>query len=97
MKITWLGQAGLFLETSEIKIMVDPYLSDSAKKRNPRSWRRMPVDEKFFEESVDVIVITHNHIDHLDPETLERFLDTDRSLTVLAPYHAWQELRKLGG
>jgi hypothetical protein len=29
MKITYLGQAGLLFETKNLKIIVDPYLSDS--------------------------------------------------------------------
>lgn len=96
MKVTWLGQAGLLFETNGIKIMSDPYLSDSVEKVNPRNFRRVPVDERFLQENVDVIVLTHNHLDHLDPETLESLLDTDKTLTVLAPYEAWQEVRKFG-
>ena len=45
MKITWLGQAGLLFEKDDIKIMIDPYLSDSCKALNPKSARRVPVDE----------------------------------------------------
>ena len=37
MKITWLGQAGLYIETEGLKIIVDPYLSDSVVKVNPRN------------------------------------------------------------
>lgn len=96
MKIIWLGQAGFLFKTNGIKIMTDPYLSDSVKKINPKNWRRVPVKEELFQEDIDIIVITHNHLDHLDPETLERFLNTDRILTVLAPYDAWQEIRKFG-
>ena len=29
MKITWLGQAGLLFETEGMRIVVDPYLSNS--------------------------------------------------------------------
>ena len=29
MKITWLGQAGLLFDNGKVKIMVDPYLSNS--------------------------------------------------------------------
>lgn len=96
MKITWLGQAGLLFESNGIKLIVDPYLSDSVEKINPQNFRRVPVKEELFGEDIDIIVITHNHLDHLDPKTLERFLNTDRVLTVLAPYYAWQEVRKLG-
>ncbi len=96
MKITWIGQAGLLIETGEKKIMVDPYLSDSVEAINPKNWRRVAVDESLFEEDIDMIVITHDHLDHLDPQTLERFLKKDKILTVLAPYNAWQQVRKNG-
>ncbi len=96
MKITWIGQAGLLIETDGKKIMVDPYLSDSVEAINPKNWRRVAVDESLFEEDIDMIVITHDHLDHLDPQTLERFLKKDKILTVLAPYNAWQQVRKNG-
>lgn len=76
--------------------MVDPYLSDSVEAINPKNWRRVAVDERLFEEDIDMIVITHDHLDHLDPQTLERFLKKDKILTVLAPYNAWQQVRKNG-
>ena len=60
MKIIWIGQAGLLIETRELKIL------------------------------------THDHLDHLDPETLSVFFDTDRCITVLAPYNAWEKSRKYG-
>ena len=55
MKVTWLGQAGLLFESKGVKIMVDPYLSDSVKEIQPHFWRRVPVDEAFFEVKPDVI------------------------------------------
>ena len=97
MQIVWMGQAGLLIDTGNIKIMVDPYLSDSVAKVNPQNWRRVPVDEAFFRKDPDMIVITHSHLDHLDPETLSRLLDTPKAVTLLAPYDAWQEARKFGG
>lgn len=97
MQITWIGQAGLLIDTGKIRIMVDPYLSDSVAKTNPKNWRRVPVKEALFEETLDVIVLTHDHLDHLDPETLPKLLETEKVLTVLAPYHAWQKAQKSGG
>ena len=78
MKITWLGQAGLLFESNGIKLIADPYLSDSVEKINPQNFRRVPVKEELFGEDIDIIVITHNHLDHLDPKTLERFLNIMR-------------------
>ena len=97
MQITWLGQAGLLLEKNGFKIMVDPYLSDSVKKLNPNNYRRVPVDESLFDIEPDVMIFTHNHLDHYDPETAERFLTKDNPVTVLAPRSVWDTVRKLGG
>jgi len=96
MKITWLGQAGLLIQTRGIKVMIDPYLSDSVKKINPKNYRREPVDSRFLEIMPDVLICTHNHLDHTDPETLKHYLDRDGGITVLAPEAAWQEVRKFG-
>ena len=41
MKIIWLGQAGLLFIKDDFKIMIDPYLSDSVKKINPKNYRRV--------------------------------------------------------
>lgn len=96
MKITWLGQAGLMFEKDGFRIMVDPYLSDSVKKVNPLNYRRVPVDEQFLKMRPDVLILTHNHIDHTDPETLPHYLEKFSDITVLASENAWQEARKYG-
>ncbi|MBR4013739.1 MAG: MBL fold metallo-hydrolase [Clostridia bacterium] len=97
MKITWLGQAGLLFETYGMKIIVDPYLSDSVKEIQPNFWRRVPVDESFFEKKPDVIVLTHNHLDHTDPETLAHYLGENTEVCVLASGNAWENVRKRFG
>lgn len=97
MKITWLGQAGLLFEKDGLTILIDPYLSDSVSKINPKNTRRIPVDEKFLHINPDVIICTHNHLDHTDPDTLCHYLKDEKSVLVLAPQTAWQEVRKFGG
>ncbi|MBR7099196.1 MAG: MBL fold metallo-hydrolase [Clostridia bacterium] len=97
MKITWLGQAGLLFETDGKKSVIDPYLSDNVKNFEPANYRRVPVEESFLKLRPDVIVITHNHLDHLDCETLKYYLTDDATALVLAPNGGWQELRKFGG
>lgn len=96
MNTVWLGQAGLLLETGNKTIIIDPYLSDSVKRINPLNYRRAPVNEDFYKVRPDVIILTHNHLDHTDPETLERYLKTYSGITVLASKNAWDTVRKFG-
>lgn len=97
MYITWIGQAGLLFEINGKKIIVDPYLSDNVKNFEPKNYRRAPVDEAYLNIKPDVIVVTHNHLDHLDKETLKYYLTDSASCLVLAPNGSYQELRKFGG
>ena len=97
MKITWLGQAGLLFERDGISIMIDPYLSDSVVKVEPQNFRRVTVDERFYDITPDIMLFTHDHLDHYDPETAPRFFaKTDKKMTVLCPASAWKKARTHG-
>ena len=97
MKITFLGQAGLLFEKDGFRIMIDPYLSDSASKINAKNYRRIAVDEKFFDINPDVMIFTHNHLDHYDPETVNHFITEQSNILILAPKSVWEDIRKMGG
>ena len=98
MKVTWLTQAGLLFENDNVKVMVDPYFSDSVGKLNEKKHRRIPVCEKYFDITPDVLIITHDHLDHLDPETLSKILgEAKKPITVLAPAAAYNKLIAFGG
>jgi len=98
MKITWLGQAGLLFDNGKVKIMVDPYLSNSVEKAEPKIFRRVPVKEELFNIEPDFMVFTHDHLDHYDPETAPRFLCEGRNpMTVLSPTSVWKKARVCGG
>ncbi len=97
MKVIWLGQAGLLFEIDGRLIIIDPYLSNSVEKINPRNCRRLPIDKSFLKITPHVLAFTHNHLDHYDPQTVSHYLTDSSHLTVLAPYSVWQEVRKFGG
>jgi len=97
MRVTWLGQAGLMFETCGKTILVDPYLSDSVEKIEPHNKRRVPVKQELLQIKPDVILLTHNHLDHTDPDTLKHYLGADSEVLVLASCNAWQTVRKFGG
>lgn len=97
MKVTFLGQAGLLFETKNSKVIIDPYLSDSVERVNPKNYRRVAVDRSFFSITPDIMIFTHNHLDHYDPETVSHYITNNSKVTVLAPKSVWDEVRKIGG
>ncbi len=97
VKIYWLGQAGLLFEKGDFRIMIDPYLSNSVERVNPKNYRRVAVDPRIFDIKPDVIIFTHNHLDHYDPETAAKFITEDTGILVLSPGTVWDDVRKFGG
>ncbi len=77
--------------------MIDPYLSDSVGRTDQNKKRSFPVDTRFFAVKPDVLIITHDHLDHYDPETVERYVTADSQVTVLSPFSVWQKIRAIGG
>lgn len=90
MKITWLGQAGFYLQCENQTVMIDPYLSDYCESRNPKSYRRTPKDDRFLQIKPNVLICTHDHADHYDPDTVSHFFSDNRTMTFLAPESAYK-------
>ena len=65
MKIVWLGQAGLLFENENIKIMIDPYLSDSVKNTDPEKYRRAAVLDSLFKIKPDIMIWQRSFYDHV--------------------------------
>lgn len=98
MKFTWLGQAGILLENENATILIDPYLSDIIGQRDPARRRRIPIKTECFDIRPDIMIFTHDHIDHYDPETAPRYLGrTEKAITVLSPLAVWPKARANGG
>ena len=99
MKITWLTQAGILFENGNITVMVDPYFSNSVGEQiSAEKNRRIPADMSFLDKNPDVVLITHDHLDHLDPETIEAILErAKKPITFMAPENAFKKLVKYGG
>ncbi len=91
----WLGQAGYILKVSDQIVAIDPYLSDIANGGVAGFARTFPSPVKPSELKVDVYVITHDHLDHLDPVTIEAYsYKTDTWF--IAPRLAAKKLLTLG-
>lgn len=94
MKAIWLGQAGILLSCGEKTVIIDPYLSDSVVKAEPKNFRRKPIDESFLAIEPDVLVFTHDHLDHYDPETAPVYFAKEKNMTVLCPTSVWSKARQ---
>ncbi len=73
---------------------MDPYLSNSVEKIEPENYRRFPIDNSFLKIKPDIILQTHEHLDHTDPATLVHYIDQNSGVLVLAPTNAWKKIRK---
>jgi len=90
-----LGQAGYYIKACGVSVMVDPYLSDSVGKVAPLFARLYPVPVDPAEIRADLFIVTHDHLDHLDPETIEAYAHK-ASTKFVAPRRAARKLKSLG-
>jgi len=91
----FLGQAGYVLRGSDVTLAIDPYLSDSAAAVAPELARAVPVPFEPEALRVDLYVVTHDHLDHLDPDTVTRY-PHKATTTFVAPRLACRKLAELG-
>ena len=98
MNVTWLAQAGLLFENEKTVIMVDPYFSDSVGDIDPLKKRRVAADKSFLDKEPDIVIVTHEHLDHLDPETISEIISKSKKpITFIAPENAYRKLVQFGG
>jgi L-ascorbate 6-phosphate lactonase len=69
MALFYLAQAGFYIKTDNIAIVIDAYLSDAAE-RLFNFKRMIPSVIKPEEIDANLYLSTHSHADHLDPDAL---------------------------
>lgn len=75
--LTWVGQSTLLLRFGELALLTDPHFSDHA---SPLSWagpkRVVPPGLSLGAlPAIDLVLVSHNHYDHLDTETVRRLVE----------------------
>lgn len=82
--ITWVGHATVLVQTRGLNILTDPIWSDYATPFPPLGPRRVSPPAVDFDDlpPIDLVVISHNHYDHLDLPTLRMLWERDRPLIV---------------
>lgn len=83
MRVTWIGHATVLVQADGVNILTDPVWSDTV---GPWGFgpRRVAEPGVRFEDlpKIDLVLISHNHYDHMDLPTLKRLWDRDRPLVV---------------
>jgi len=90
-----LGQAGYLIRSAGKTVVIDPYLSDSVGASNPDFKRVFPPPLAPEELRADIFIVTHDHLDHLDPDTIRPYRHKSTTHFV-APRLACGTLRDLG-
>ena len=93
LKICWLGQGGYLLDDGKTRICIDPYLSDVVNRVAGRP-RMLPPPIAPEELRCDVMVCTHDHLDHVDIDAIPLMNKT--GMRFLAPTHARDTLAACG-
>jgi L-ascorbate metabolism protein UlaG (beta-lactamase superfamily) len=72
--VTWIGHATLLVQMGGLTVLTDPHFTDRASPFDRFGPKRLVPPALRLEElpHIDVVVISHNHYDHLDRGTVER-------------------------
>ena len=90
LHLWWLGQSGFLVQWQGRHLLFDPYLSDSltekyaqTDKPHVRMTARVVAPERL--NFIDVTTSSHNHTDHLDPDTLGPLLKANPGMELVIP------------
>ncbi|MDQ2843165.1 MAG: MBL fold metallo-hydrolase [Acidobacteriota bacterium] len=100
LRVTWFGHSSSLIEIDGVRVLIDPVWSERA---SPTTWSG---PKRFFPPclaledlpAVDVVLISHDHYDHLDASTIQRFagMESMRQARWVAPLELVKILRSLG-
>ncbi len=91
----FLGQSGFVIRSCGLTVVIDPYLSDSVSKVSAKLTRLYPPPIDPAELKADLFIVTHDHLDHLDPETIGPYAYKESTLFI-GPRLACKKLKTLG-
>ena len=97
-RLTWIGHACFMVTFNGIRVLTDPYMSPYASPVPLKTTRRL-VPAAIRETRLpplDLILISHNHYDHLDSVSLKRLVQAHPQAQVVAPLGLKELLLRLG-
>jgi len=102
LAVWWMGQSGFLVGWGSHTVLFDPYLSDSLTRKyadtdKPHVRMTGRVVDPARLDFVDVVTSSHNHTDHLDPETLLPLAQANPGLVMVCPEANRDTVRKRCG
>ncbi len=99
VQLFWLGQAGFVIESHHQRWLIDPYLSDSlARKYRGKKYDHVRMMAAPITPTellpLDVVLCTHRHTDHMDPDTLQPLATAQPTLRFVVPAASREEAAK---
>lgn len=94
---TWLGHSSWLVRLAGLTLLTDPFLTDHASPVPPLGPRRFapPALAPEALPPLDLVLLSHNHYDHLDRATLGRLPGRDR-ITLVTPLGVGRYVADLG-
>jgi L-ascorbate 6-phosphate lactonase len=86
----WLGQAGFLLRGGGATLLLDPFLSTGHNRLVPLPFAPEQVSD------VDAVVCSHEHIDHLDGDSLPAIADASPRASFVVPAPIVSQIADLG-
>ena len=82
--ITWIGHATMLVQTNGLNVLTDPIFSERASPVQSFGPRRAQAPGLSLEQlpPIDVVLISHNHYDHLDKNTVLALADRAQAATL---------------
>lgn len=83
--VTWIGHSSLLIQVNGVNILTDPIWSDRCSPVQFAGPRRHVAPGVAWEDMppIDVVVISHNHYDHLDKNTVQKLAESAHFLVPL--------------
>jgi L-ascorbate metabolism protein UlaG (beta-lactamase superfamily) len=96
LSVTWIGHSTALIQTHGLNILTDPFFSLRASPFRFAGPKRVRAPGVALDDlpPIDMVLLSHNHYDHMDLPALER-LSHDHALTLVTPHGNARHVRQL--
>jgi L-ascorbate 6-phosphate lactonase len=80
VRLTWLGQAGFLIDMDGVRLLIDPCLTPQADRAYDP-----PEDLAPYIDDIQWVLVTHEHADHFDRQSLPKVAEASPAMRLAAP------------